>query len=237
MSIYISNESKTGYRLLPWEEIFSKKNIAIHESVVKLSDDIENARSYFEKLKAIKEFYLKYEEEIVNLALKNNHQYFAGPDMIDWQKVFTPIEYEAWCSIRYRCMVMYPQYPVLNYFVDFGNPAKKIAIEVDGKAYHNKEKDAIRDRELLKIGWKVFRIPGGEMWNADYETFGDIDISYGIDDDIYTALINWITKTGDGVVEGIWRKYFRKDYGCFEIEGFDHAYYFEKSLNDHRLIK
>lgn len=75
----------------------------------------------------------------------------------------TPIEYLMWCDIRTEGLVMYPQVPVLNYFLDFANPVAKVAIECDGREFHDREKDRIRDANLAAIGWKVYRISGSHI--------------------------------------------------------------------------
>lgn len=73
----------------------------------------------------------------------------------------TPIEEWLWADLRAEGAVMYPQYPVGGFFVDFGNPVAKVAIECDGAAYHlDKEKDAARDRRLGDLGWMVYRLTG-----------------------------------------------------------------------------
>ncbi len=74
---------------------------------------------------------------------------------------FTPIESWLWADIRQCGAVLYPQYPVLNFFLDFANPVAKVAIECDGFAFHqDKEKDASRDQRLMDAGWTVYRISG-----------------------------------------------------------------------------
>jgi very-short-patch-repair endonuclease len=74
---------------------------------------------------------------------------------------FTPIEYWLWHDIRAVDAVLYPQYPAGRFFVDFGNPVAKVAIECDGAAYHTDQaKDASRDAELERLGWTVYRFPG-----------------------------------------------------------------------------
>lgn len=78
----------------------------------------------------------------------------------DWVSVFTPIEYSLWHDIRAKNMALWPQLPVGRFFVDFGNPVSKVAVECDGKKWHDAEKDAARDAELAKLGWTVTRIPG-----------------------------------------------------------------------------
>lgn len=84
----------------------------------------------------------------------------------------TPIERMFWGDIRDANVVMYPQYPVGRFFVDFGNPVAKVAIECDGKAFHlDKAKDQARDRALADMGWTVYRITGADcIKDFDEET-------------------------------------------------------------------
>jgi very-short-patch-repair endonuclease len=75
--------------------------------------------------------------------------------------VLTPIEQWLWHDIRALDLVMYPQYPVAGFFVDFANPKAKVAIECDGAEFHQVyEKDASRDAKLKSLGWTVYRISG-----------------------------------------------------------------------------
>lgn len=78
----------------------------------------------------------------------------------DWATIFTPIESALWYDIRAKSMSLWPQFPVGRFFVDFGNPVAKIAVECDGKKWHDAEKDAARDAELREMGWTVYRLPG-----------------------------------------------------------------------------
>lgn len=75
----------------------------------------------------------------------------------------TPIEAWLWGDIRDANAVFYPQYPVGRFFVDFANPRAKVAIECDGKAYHQDlAKDMARQKEIEAMGWAVYRITGSE---------------------------------------------------------------------------
>lgn len=75
----------------------------------------------------------------------------------------SPIEQLLWGDIRQQNMVMYPQYPVGRYFVDFANPVAKVAIECDGAAFHvDAARDASRQREIEAMGWTVYRITGAD---------------------------------------------------------------------------
>lgn len=83
-----------------------------------------------------------------------------SPYFLDWFPVFTPIEDYLWFSIRAIGLPFFPQYPVGRYFVDFADPKKWIAIECDGKMWHDAEKDTRRDEELAGLGWSVIRFTG-----------------------------------------------------------------------------
>lgn len=75
----------------------------------------------------------------------------------------TPIETWLWHDIRAENLILYPQYPTEGFFVDFANPAAKVAIECDGREFHlDKEKDAARDKKLAAAGWHVYRITGSD---------------------------------------------------------------------------
>lgn len=102
---------------------------------------------------------------------------FYDPYPIDWITVFSPIEYMVWSDIRDYPMQMWPQYPIGKYFADFANIQKKIVIECDGKEWHDEAKDSKRDLDMLKDGWRVYRIPGREcnkiVNKEDYQTDAD----------------------------------------------------------------
>jgi hypothetical protein len=80
------------------------------------------------------------------------------PYILDWD--FTPIERLAWMDIRGRGLPLFPQFPAGGVFLDFADPFRKIGIELDGAAFHERERDLIRDNKLVRLGWKIFRIPG-----------------------------------------------------------------------------
>lgn len=94
----------------------------------------------------------------------------------DWPSLFTPIENSLWWDIRNNRLALWPQFPVGRYFVDFGNPVAKVAIECDGKDFHqDKAKDAARDADLAQLGWTVFRIPGWQCHGAAPEYDPDMN--------------------------------------------------------------
>ena len=54
------------------------------------------------------------------------------------------------------------QYPLRRSFIlDFAVPAKKVAIEVDGRKWHStpeaRKRDRFKDHILKRLGWRVFR--------------------------------------------------------------------------------
>lgn len=84
------------------------------------------------------------------------------PYTLDFMDDMTPIEKSVWCDIRGAGLPFLPQIPALRFFLDFADPFKKIAIECDGKAWHDAEADARRDALLMADGWTIYRIPGSK---------------------------------------------------------------------------
>jgi very-short-patch-repair endonuclease len=172
----------------------------------KLNSDLSDAKNYYQELTVIKDFYLANEAKILS-----NPKAWATSYPTDWSRVFTPIEFDAWCTIRRKGrIVLYPQYPALNYFLDFANPALKIGLELDGKKFHDMDRDLIRDTELRKSGWTIYRITGTEM-STNYKEISDIEEAYLYDedeDDATESLRHWLYETGDGVIQAIREVYF-----------------------------
>ena len=60
-----------------------------------------------------------------------------------------------------------PQYHLAGYELDFAIPALKVCVEIDGHSYHSskgqRQRDAIRDRRLMALGWRVVRFTGTEV--------------------------------------------------------------------------
>lgn len=126
--------------------------------------------SQFDRIKA---YYRTYEREILDAGANG-----WGLDPYQWDFEahikLTPIEDQFWFDIRHAGVVLYPQYPVGRYFVDFANPAAKVAIECDGFAYHqDKERDALRQREIESLGWAVYRLTGRECYDPEIEAYDE----------------------------------------------------------------
>lgn len=87
----------------------------------------------------------------------------------------SPIENNFLNDIRCLWYVLYPEYPVKWYFLDFADPIKKIWFELDGKAYHlDKEKDKARELEIKSLWWDIYRFRGSDTY-ADIYKEPDLD--------------------------------------------------------------
>ena len=128
--------------------------------------DIENC-SGWPRMKPIREFYRKANPEILE---SKAYIWAIDPYEVDWIKIFTPIELAMWHDIRSVGAVLYPQYPVGNFFADFANPVAKVVVECDGAAFHqNTDKDRKRDAWMRNAGWDVYRAPGSVCLSRDQE--------------------------------------------------------------------
>lgn len=110
----------------------------------------------------IRRHYRRHSQEIYNAGRSQ-----FGIDPYAWEHdggiKLTPIERALWSDIRAVCVVLYPQYPVGRFFVDFANPVARVAIECDGELWHqDAAKDAMRQKDIERDGWKVYRITGVE---------------------------------------------------------------------------
>lgn len=112
-----------------------------------------------ERFRRIKHNYRR-KQEMVDAGLDD--WFRSDPyEIARWPTLFTPIESSLWFDIRAWGLDLWPQLPVGRFFVDFGNPVARIAVECDGKQFHQDvAKDAARDQELGEMGWDVVRIPG-----------------------------------------------------------------------------
>lgn len=113
-----------------------------------------------------------YRHAMPEIEAAGRNEWGIDPYEADWLNIFTPIEAAVWHDIRMANAVMYPQFPVSRYFVDFGNPVAKVALECDGAAFHrDKDRDRERDAALNALGWKVYRLAGWEcIQDFDEET-------------------------------------------------------------------
>lgn len=134
---------------------------------------------------------------IMTASMETPSRWAAPYGAIDWPKIFTHIEMDAWCDIRgFGQVPLYPQYPVGKYWVDFGNPFLKIALECDGEMFHqDKDRDSRRDKVLKAMGWDVFRVPG-----RDCKKIIELDI---YDEDYDLKLRDWYRETLGGLLKSL----------------------------------
>lgn len=113
-----------------------------------------------------------YKKADVFILKKQKNEWAIDPYAWNGLIYLTPIEQALWCDIRQVGCVLYPQYPIAGFFVDYANPVAKVAIECDGKYWHlDAEKDEKRDKKLSDMGWTVYRITGSDcMTEQDDET-------------------------------------------------------------------
>lgn len=91
----------------------------------------------------------------------------------------TPIESALWSDIRQLNAVFYPQYPIGKFFADFANPVAKVVLECDGAEFHqDKEKDAKRDKEMMSMGWTVYRFAGWQCKREQDDETGELPAHY-----------------------------------------------------------
>lgn len=50
------------------------------------------------------------------------------------------------------------QHPVGGWIADFACVGARLLVEIDGTSHGNPAKDARRDRELVRLGWRVLRV-------------------------------------------------------------------------------
>jgi very-short-patch-repair endonuclease len=137
------------------------------------------------------------------------------PYQVNFLPYLTPIEEYTWQAIRRYGVPFYPQIPALGYFLDFANPFLKIDIECDGKQWHDREKDAIRDTRLMQDGWTVYRIPGwkcNKVIEEPWERFHQMrEKGEYISQEEYERYSNdWFLNTVDGLVMALGLVHFGK---------------------------
>lgn len=64
------------------------------------------------------------------------------------------------------------------YEVDFLFEELKLVIEANGKAFHNPEKDSIKESYLLKEGYLTVPITGSDIMNRSWEVYRDLKFMF-----------------------------------------------------------
>lgn len=134
----------------------------------------------------IRKAYKKHMHKILALRI-GSFPYDIG---IDWIDKLSPIEEHVWSSIRYLGLPFYPQFPVGPYFLDFGDPVRKIGIEVDSRRWHQDEdKDLRRQAEIEAEGWEIHRFPSRMVYTIrdDFNVLDDNGENPEVDRARYTT--------------------------------------------------
>jgi hypothetical protein len=150
-----------------------------------------------------------YRSNLQSIIHDSKEGYAICPYFYDWE--FTPIEWSIWQDIRAYGLPMLPQYPVLNFFIDFADPVKKIGIECDGAKWHDADKDRKRDLKLSDEGWIIYRIPGricNKILPEPWE-----DKSYAEE---------WFKNTGSGIIYSIYQFHYNNLKSNTAIKFFNH---------------
>lgn len=178
-------------------------------------DAIEHATA-FRRWDAIFGYYRHANEEILKGSDPNH--WALDPYEVRWEGVMSPIEAKAWSDIRVNGgVVFYPQYPVRNRYVDFGNPVLRLALECDGAEFHqDRKREQARDAELRDLGWSVIHVSGAEcartLIGLD-EMLEELDCPLNdlLASPQYRAQAErWFMETSEGIVEAIRLKYFER---------------------------
>src|SRR5688572_20602457 len=146
-----------------------------------LKEDFQLLDKITDKWGFFRQIYMEMIPVIMERAAVNV-KWAINPYPVDWGSILSKIEFDAWTSIRGHYIALYPQFPVFNYFIDFANPYLRVGVEMDGKDYHDPDKDRIRDEMLWKYGWKIFRIPGRECYTK-YMSYDDLAEEFGMHED------------------------------------------------------
>ena len=166
----------------------------------------ETAIKEFDRRIVLRQYYMEAMPEIIERA-RTSPTAGVDPYPFDWK--FNENERNLWATIRGLAVVFYPEFPVFNRFIDFGNPYLKIGLEADSKKHHSQEDDIFRDSQLRRVGWTLFHltyeeskrvVPGlGEIRELKVED-RDFDETEMLEELLFT--------TADGVVSAIEYFYF-----------------------------
>jgi hypothetical protein len=146
----------------PWQQ-------SVRSRIERLGEKCEVAKAITDKWNCLRQIYNEA-LPMIQEAESGRHGRWINPYFVNWPRHFTPIEFEAWCSIRGLGVRLYPQVPVSRYFIDFANRVHRVGVELDGKLWHERERDTARDEDLARLGWRIFRIRGKNSFKGGFDT-------------------------------------------------------------------
>lgn len=141
------------------------------EGYSSLEELIEVGLSNWEEAyRIIRKFYLLNELRFSGIK----HKIFKAYSTPIW-RFMNPAERDFYMQyISIGGIALYPLYFAGGYFLDFANPGLKLGIEIDGKNFHDAEKDLVRDSDLGELGWIILRMTAvdvlkGQKYLSDIE--------------------------------------------------------------------
>jgi very-short-patch-repair endonuclease len=124
----------------------------------------------------------------------------------------------AWSCMKAEGITMLPLFPVFQYFLDFADPYRKIAVLVEEDATPWEQSAIDEQDELLSVaGWTVYRIP--KQVAVTYETsilpesmgrcpYGEFD-----DDEQHQAYLDYKPQLSTETIDGFFRWLKEDPYG------------------------
>lgn len=84
---------------------------------------------------------------------------------LDGLPPLTPIEEQLLLALREQGLSPRVQFGIEGFRVDFAFEDVRLAIEADGREWHDSDRDAIRDERIGELGWSVMHFTGSAIWN------------------------------------------------------------------------
>jgi len=92
---------------------------------------------------------------------------FAARRISEGLPPLTPIEERLHAALRSLGLRPRVQYGIDRFRVDFAFPEFRLAVEADGREWHDRARDQRRDAHLQALGWQVVHLTGSEIhWDA-----------------------------------------------------------------------
>lgn len=99
---------------------------------------------------------------------------YLRSDRSDGLPPLTPIEERLLAAMRNKGLTPQVQFGVGPYRVDFAFPGHRLAVEADGRGWHDAERDRQRDEQLQTLGWKTIRFSGSEIFRDAESVASDV---------------------------------------------------------------
>jgi hypothetical protein len=117
-----------------------------------------------------------YDESYAKAKISNRIQLFLFE--INWENSLNRIHLKIYHDIKTIGVWLYPYYPLGGFFLDFGNPFKKIGIEILYKDHGKKNKEK-RLAYFKRMGWQIYLIESINTYYSAADTFEYYNSSKG----------------------------------------------------------